>query len=54
MSGANPSILQANQHLGAGLAGGTLNGLETDENGNIIGFSPEKFCRWLFGRGWSE
>ena len=45
----NPNILQANQHLGAGLFGGALNGIETDEDGNIIGFSPEKFVLGFLG-----
>ncbi|GAA7171207.1 hypothetical protein HpCK101_09210 [Helicobacter pylori] len=37
------NIYHSNPHLGAGLVGGTLNGLETDEDGNIIGFDPAKF-----------
>ncbi|WP_213244104.1 hypothetical protein, partial [Campylobacter vulpis] len=32
-----------NPHLGAGLVGGTLNGVEQDENGNLS-FDPEKFA----------
>ena len=47
--GINPNILQANQHLVAGLAGGSLNGIETDEDGNIIGFSPSKFVAGFLG-----
>ena len=39
----SPNILHSNEIWGGGLAGGTLNGLETDENGNIIGFNPAKF-----------
>lgn len=39
----SPNILHSNEIWGGGLAGGTLNGLETDENGNIIGFDPAKF-----------
>ena len=41
--------LQANQHLGTGLATGTLSGIETDENGNIIGFDPQKFALGFLG-----
>ena len=41
--------LQANQHLGSGLATGTLSGIETDENGNIIGFNPQKFALGFLG-----
>ena len=39
----SPNILHSNEIWGGGLAGGTLNGLETDEDGNIIGFNPAKF-----------
>ena len=39
----SPNILHSNEILGGGLAGGTLNGLETDEDGNITGFDPAKF-----------
>lgn len=39
----SPNILYSNEIWGGGLAGGTLNGLETDEDGNIIGFDPAKF-----------
>ena len=39
----SPNILHSNEIWGGGLAGGTLNGLETDEDGNIIGFDPAKF-----------
>ena len=39
----SPNILHSNEIWGGGLVGGTLNGLETDENGNIIGFDPAKF-----------
>ena len=39
----SPNILHSNEIWGGGLAGGTLNGLETDEKGNIIGFNPAKF-----------
>ncbi|WP_260601993.1 hypothetical protein [Campylobacter fetus] len=41
----------ANEHIGCGLVGGTLNGVETDENGNI-GFDPAKFVAgFLAGAG---
>ena len=39
----SPNILHSNEIWGGGLAGGTLNGLEMDEDGNIIGFDPAKF-----------
>ena len=35
---ANPS------HLGSGLISGSVAGIETDENGNIVGFNPAKLC----------
>ncbi|WP_297192385.1 hypothetical protein [uncultured Campylobacter sp.] len=34
--------IQYNQHIG--LASGTISGIETDENGNITGFDPQKFA----------
>ncbi|WP_189376022.1 putative barnase/colicin E5 family endoribonuclease [Campylobacter fetus] len=41
----------ANEHIGGGLVGGTLNGVETDENGNIS-FDPAKFALgFLAGAG---
>ncbi len=45
----NLTTLQTNPHLGAGLVGGTLNGLETDEDGNITGFDPAKFAMGFLG-----
>ena len=45
----NENILQSNPHLGAGLVGGVLNGLETDEEGNITGFDPAKFAMGFLG-----
>ena len=39
----SPNILHSNEIWGGGLAGGTLNGLETDEDGNITSFDPAKF-----------
>ncbi|ECP8538573.1 hypothetical protein FU398_09265 [Campylobacter jejuni] len=39
----SPNILHSNEIWGGGLAGGTLNGLETDEDGNVTGFDPAKF-----------
>ena len=42
---AKPLHLQSNPHIGAGLVSGTLAGVETDENGNIVGFDPSK-CWW--------
>lgn len=38
----------ANQHIGTGLLTGTLNGLETDEEGNIS-FNPAKFVAGFAG-----
>ncbi|WP_141071138.1 hypothetical protein, partial [Campylobacter fetus] len=40
-----------NEHIGGGLAGGAINGVETDENGNIS-FDPAKFVAgFLAGAG---
>lgn len=41
--------IQYNQHIGTGLASGTLAGVETDEQGNIIGFDPSKFALGFLG-----
>ncbi|MCR2125244.1 hypothetical protein CUPS3778_09455, partial [Campylobacter upsaliensis] len=43
------NIYYSNPHLGAGLVGGVLNGLETDEDGNITGFDPAKFAMGFLG-----
>ena len=43
------NIYHSNPHLGAGLVGGTLNGLETDEDGNVTGFDPAKFALGFLG-----
>ncbi|WP_158654320.1 hypothetical protein [Helicobacter cinaedi] len=42
--------LQSNPppHLGSGLVGGSVSGIESDENGNLT-FSPEKFALGLLG-----
>ena len=40
----SPNIFYSNSHIGTGLASGTLAGLETDEEGNVIGFNPSKFA----------
>lgn len=45
----SPNIYYSNQHIGTGLASGTLSGLETDEEGNIIGFNPQKFALGFLG-----
>ena len=45
----SPNIYQSNPHIGAGLVSGTLAGVETDENGNIIGFDPSKFALGFLG-----
>ncbi|MBS4306829.1 crystallin beta/gamma motif-containing protein [Campylobacter vulpis] len=44
----NSTIYQTNPHLGAGLVGGTLNGVEQDENGNLS-FDAEKFALGFLG-----
>ena len=41
--------IQANPHIGSGLVSGTLAGVETDEQGNIIGFDPAKFALGFLG-----
>ena len=46
---ASPNIYQTNPHIGAGLVSGTLAGVESDENGNIIGFDPAKFALGFLG-----
>ena len=48
-SSTNSIKLQANSHIGTGLASGTLSGLETDEEGNVIGFDPQKFALGFLG-----
>lgn len=45
---SSPNIFHSNPHLGAGLLGGSVAGVEQDENGNIT-FSPEKFALGLLG-----
>ncbi|WP_370521952.1 ADP-ribosyltransferase-containing protein [Helicobacter winghamensis] len=42
------NVLQSNPHLGSGLVGGSVAGIEQDENGNLS-FSPEKFALGLLG-----
>ncbi|MDA3056429.1 PBECR3 domain-containing polyvalent protein [Campylobacter sp. CN_NA1] len=34
----------SNESLGGGLLGGSVSGIQTDENGNITGFDPAKFA----------
>ena len=46
---AKPLHLQSNPHIGSGLVGGSVAGVETDENGNIIGFDPSKFALGFLG-----
>lgn len=43
-----PNIFHSNPHAGAGLLGGSVAGIEQDENGNIT-FNPEKFALGLLG-----
>ncbi|MCR2113155.1 hypothetical protein CUPS4064_03185, partial [Campylobacter upsaliensis] len=42
------NIYYSNPHLGAGLVGGVLNGVEQDEEGNLS-FNPEKFVMGFLG-----
>ena len=44
----SPNIFHSNPHAGAGLLGGSVSGVEQDENGNIT-FNPEKFALGLLG-----
>ncbi|EGJ4437893.1 hypothetical protein IM062_001699, partial [Campylobacter upsaliensis] len=44
----NSTTLHSNPHLGAGLVGGVLNGVEQDENGNLS-FDPVKFAMGFLG-----
>ncbi|EOB5055237.1 PBECR2 nuclease fold domain-containing protein [Campylobacter upsaliensis] len=44
----NSTTLHSNPHLGAGLVGGVLNGVEEDENGNLS-FDPVKFAMGFLG-----
>ncbi|AQQ60163.1 hypothetical protein XJ32_08735 [Helicobacter bilis] len=46
----SPNIMYSNpQHLGAGVLSGSVAGIETDENGNIVGFNPAKFAAGFLG-----
>lgn len=45
---SSPNIFHSNPHLGAGLLGGSVAGVEQDENGSYT-FSPEKFALGLLG-----
>ena len=45
---SSPNIFHSNPHLGAGLLGGSVAGVEQDENGQWR-FSPEKFALGLLG-----
>ena len=38
----SPNILMSNDAVGGAVLGGSLNGIETDENGDFIGFNPQK------------
>ena len=44
----------SNLHIGAGPLGGSYAGLERDEQGNINGFSPEKFLAGFIAGGMSS
>ncbi|MGX3045987.1 LPD3 domain-containing protein [Helicobacter sp. T3_23-1056] len=41
---SNPNIYHANATLGGGVLGGSIAGLEYDENGDIKGFNPQNFA----------
>lgn len=45
----SPNIYQSNAHIGSGMLGGSVAGVESDENGNIIGFDPAKFALGFLG-----
>ena len=45
----SPNIMYSNPHLGAGILSGSAAGIETDENGNIVGFNPQNFVLGLIG-----
>ncbi|TLE07678.1 hypothetical protein [Helicobacter bilis] len=46
----SPNIMYANpKHLGAGILSGSVAGIETDENGDIVGFNPQNFVLGLLG-----
>ncbi len=45
---SSPNIYQSNAHLGSGLVGGSVSGVEQDENGNLT-FSPTKFALGFLG-----
>ena len=45
----NALKMQSNAHIGAGLVSGSVAGIETDENGNIVGFDPSKFALGFLG-----
>ena len=40
----NPNIYHSSSTAGGGVLGGSIAGVERDEEGNIVGFSPEKFA----------
>ncbi|MDL0110868.1 DUF3519 domain-containing protein, partial [Campylobacter felis] len=44
----SPNIYYSNPHIGAGLVGGVLNGVEQDEEGNLS-FDPAKFAAGFLG-----
>ena len=45
---SSPNIYQSNAHLGSGLVGGSVSGVEQDENGNLT-FDPAKFVLGFLG-----
>ena len=50
LSDNQSTTIQANQHLGAGLFGGMINGLSEDENGNLT-FNPQDFLKGFAAGG---
>ena len=48
-STTNALKMQSNAHIGSGMLGGSVAGVETDENGNIVGFDPAKFALGFLG-----
>ena len=45
---SNPNIYQSDAHLGSGLLGGSVAGIQQDENGNLT-FDPAKFVLGFLG-----
>ena len=41
--------LESNAHIGSAMLGGSVAGVESDEEGNIVGFDPQKFALGFLG-----